>query len=182
MFALPDARSARSQAASRREFLKTGAIALGGLALPALSAPFAHAISAATRGSKSVIFVYLAGGPSHLDMYDMKPDAPAEIRGEFRPIHTNVPGMNVCEHLPLHAKIADKFAIVNGLESVDIHDPSVLADDPGAVAPESTCSCQARSRGRVAWNLLIGILSSCRMAIGTRMAVCWAGHCPSSTN
>ena len=54
-------------------------------------------------------------------MYDMKPEAPAEIRGEFRPINTNVPGVRVCEHLPLHAKIADKFAIVNGVETVDTH-------------------------------------------------------------
>ena len=54
--------------------------------------------------------VYLSGGPSHIDMYDMKPDAPAEIRGEFKPIKTNVPGIEICELMPLQAKIADKFA------------------------------------------------------------------------
>ena len=88
-------------------------------------------------GNKSVIFVYLAGGPSHLDMYDMKPDVPAEIRGEFRPINTNVPGVQVCEHLPLHAKIADKFAIVNGVETIDTHNPAVLLTG-------STASAQAK--------------------------------------
>lgn len=121
-------------ARSRREFLKTGAKSLGGLALPALlplaglgSAASAFAASQGNAAkNKSVIFVYLAGGPSHLDMYDMKPDAPAEIRGEFRPINTNVSRMQVCEHLPLHAKIADKFAIVNGVETIDTHSPAYL--------------------------------------------------------
>ncbi|HEY2760372.1 MAG TPA: DUF1501 domain-containing protein [Pirellulales bacterium] len=119
---------------SRRDFLKTGAKAFGSLAIPAL-VPFAGMISpnsilaaadrAAAVGKKSVAFVNLLGGPSHLDMYDMKPAAPAEIRGEFRPINTNVPGIQVCEHLPMHAKIADKFAIVNGLETTDHHDVDI---------------------------------------------------------
>jgi MYXO-CTERM domain-containing protein len=125
--------------ASRRQFLKTGAMTLGGLALPellrrpveaAIQRPLHATIlplaNAAARGEKSVLFVYLAGGPSQLDMYDMKPDAPAEIRGEFRPTGTNVSGVRVCEHLPLHAKIADKFAIVNGLETIDTHSAAVV--------------------------------------------------------
>jgi len=65
---------------------------------------------------KAVIFVYLNGGPSHLDMYDPKPDAPVEYRGEFKPIDTNVPGIRISEHLPLHAKIADKFAIIRNMK------------------------------------------------------------------
>jgi hypothetical protein len=60
--------------------------------------------------------VYLNGGPSHVDMYDMKPDAPVEYRGEFKPIRTNVPGMEICELLPLQAKIADKFAIIRNMK------------------------------------------------------------------
>jgi hypothetical protein len=68
-----------------------------------------------SRG-KSVIMVYLNGGPSHMDTYDLKPDAPEGYRGEFRPIRTNVPGVQICEHLPLHAKIADKFAIVRNMK------------------------------------------------------------------
>ena len=59
--------------------------------------------------------IYLYGGPSHLDMYDLKPDAPAEFRGEFKPIRTNVPGMDICELMPLQARIADKLAIIRNL-------------------------------------------------------------------
>lgn len=112
--------------ASRREFLKHSATAIGGLALPGLLTPGAIASVVSPRASKSVVFVYLAGGPSHLDTYDLKPGAPAEIRGEFRPIETKVPGMSVCEHLPLHAKIADRLAIVNGVETIDSHGPAVV--------------------------------------------------------
>jgi hypothetical protein len=75
---------------------------------------------------KGVIMVYLPGGPSHIDMYDLKPDAPVEIRGEFKPIPTNVPGLDICEHMPLQAKIADKFSIVRGIQSVDTHSAELL--------------------------------------------------------
>ena len=71
---------------------------------------------------KSVIMIWLRGGPSHIDSYDMKPDAPAEIRGEFKPIRTNVPGIQICEHMPLHAKIMDKLAIIRGIKSNDLGD------------------------------------------------------------
>jgi hypothetical protein len=66
--------------------------------------------------------IWMRGGPSHIDSFDMKPDAPAEIRGEFRPIRTNVPGIQICEHLPLVAKIMDKLAIVRGIKSNDLGD------------------------------------------------------------
>ena len=66
--------------------------------------------------------IWLRGGASHIDSYDMKPDAPAEIRGEFKPIRTNVPGIQVCEHLPLHAKMMDKLAILRGIQSNDLGD------------------------------------------------------------
>lgn len=65
--------------------------------------------------AKSAIFVNLTGGPSHQDMFDLKPDAPAEFRGEFKPIKTNVPGMEICEHLPKLAQCADKYAILRGV-------------------------------------------------------------------
>jgi hypothetical protein len=63
----------------------------------------------------AVIFVWLPGGPPHLDMYDMKPEAPSEIRSEFRPISTNVPGLDVCELMPLHARMADKYTIIRSI-------------------------------------------------------------------
>ena len=60
--------------------------------------------------------VLLIGGPSHIDMYDMKPDAPVEIRGEFKPIKTNVPGIDICEHMPRQARLADKLTIVRNMK------------------------------------------------------------------
>ena len=63
--------------------------------------------------------ICLAGGPSHIDMYDLKPDAPADYRGEFKPIQTNVPGFDICEHMPLQAKIADKLALVRTVQFVE---------------------------------------------------------------
>jgi hypothetical protein len=63
----------------------------------------------------SVIFIWLPGGPPHMETYDMKPDAPAEYRGDFRPIKTVVPGIEVCEHLPLHARVADRFALIRSI-------------------------------------------------------------------
>src|SRR4030095_3834145 len=83
---------------SRRNFLKIGALGLGGLALPQLLR--AEAQSGIRKSHKAVIMVFLSCGPPHQDMVDLKPDAPAEIRGEFNPIHTNVPGIDICEHLP----------------------------------------------------------------------------------
>src|SRR5262249_23325685 len=86
---------------SRRSFLRPGALRVGGLSLADLLRVRAHA--GAGRSAKSVIMVILEGGPSHLDLYDPKPDAPAEYRGEFKPIATKVPGIQISEKLPLQA-------------------------------------------------------------------------------
>ena len=72
-------------------------------------------MSSASRQHKAVIMIYLSGGPSHQDMYDLKMSAPVEIRGSFRPISTNVPGIEICEHMPRLAKMMDKFAIIRSL-------------------------------------------------------------------
>src|SRR5262245_11339619 len=86
---------------SRRGWLQIGGLALGGLALPdTLRAEAAARAGAAATSAKGIIMVLLPGGPTHLDTFDPKPDAPAEIRGEFRPIATNVPGLDLCEHFP----------------------------------------------------------------------------------
>jgi hypothetical protein len=101
---------------SRRDFLTIGGMALGGLALSdALRVEAAQG----ERSHKAIINVYLPGGPPHIDMWDLKPDAPAEIRGEYRPIATNVPGMEICELFPKLAKMADKFAIIRSLADSD---------------------------------------------------------------
>ncbi len=90
-----------------------GGLALGGLALPQLLR--AEAASGVTRSHKSVIMIFLSGGPPHQDMVDLKPDAPADVRGEFNPIRTNVPGLDVCEHLPRLAKMMDRFTVIRSL-------------------------------------------------------------------
>src|SRR6478752_6745833 len=102
---------------SRRNFLQAGALGLGGLSLAALLRHRANASEGgrAPTNAKAVIYVYLWGGPSHIDTYDMKPNAPVEIRGEFKPIKTNVPGFDICELMPLQAKIADKLAVIRNM-------------------------------------------------------------------
>ncbi|HZL87233.1 MAG TPA: DUF1501 domain-containing protein [Pirellulaceae bacterium] len=95
----------------RRDFLTIGGMALGGLALPQLLQAESHP----GRSHKAIINVFLPGGPPHIDMWDLKPEAPAEIRGEYSPIKTNVPGMEFCELFPRLAKMADKFAIIRSL-------------------------------------------------------------------
>jgi hypothetical protein len=98
----------------RRDFIKAGA--LGGLGLSLASyLRMAHAGEIAPAKGRSAIFIYLTGGPSHVDTFDLKPSAPAEIRGEFKPIKTNVSGMEICEHMPKLAQCADKYAILRGV-------------------------------------------------------------------
>src|SRR5262245_4197882 len=104
---------------SRRDFLRVGALSIGGLSLADVLRMQAQAGTANTP--KSVIMIYLPGGPTHLDTYDLKPDAPAEYRGEFDPIRTNVPGMEICELMPMQARIADKFAILRGVQFTELH-------------------------------------------------------------
>src|SRR6187401_2197473 len=99
-------------ASSRRDFFRVGALGLGGLTCAGLLRLKAATPPEERTRDKAVIFVYLFGGPSHIDTYDMKPDAPAEYRGEFRPIRTNVPGFDICELMPLQATIAGRMSLV----------------------------------------------------------------------
>src|SRR5882762_8530250 len=98
---------------SRRSFLKIGALGLGGLTLPQLLR--AESAGGVKMGHKAVIMIFLPGGPSHQDMFDLKMDAPSEIRGEFKPIKTNVPGIQICEHLPLLAGLMDKLVLIRSI-------------------------------------------------------------------
>src|SRR5262245_51526128 len=112
---------------SRRNFLGLGTLGLGGLTLAELLRLKAGGAFSQRARSKAVIYVYLWGGPSHIDTYDLKPDAPVEYRGEFKPIRTNVPGFDICELLPLQARIADKLALVRNLKfNPNFHDPVEL--------------------------------------------------------
>jgi Protein of unknown function (DUF1501) len=106
---------------TRRELLRVGGLAFAGLSLADVLRLRAGAAPDAGRG-KAVIMIWLRGGPSHIDSYDLKPQAPAEIRGEFRPIPTNVPGIQICEHLPQQARIMDKLAVLRGIRSNDLGD------------------------------------------------------------
>src|SRR3954447_6659739 len=101
----------------RRQFLRAGGLGLLGLGLPTLLRQEARAD--APRRPKSIIYIILSGGASHLDTWDLKPDAPADIRGEFKPIPTNLPGVQLCELFPKQATILDKVALLRGVRSVE---------------------------------------------------------------
>jgi hypothetical protein len=99
---------------SRRSFLQVGLTGLAALGLPRLLQAQAATAGSATKDS-SVILIWLDGGPSHMDLYDMKPDAPAEYRGIWKPIRTAVPGFDITEMFPRQAKLTDKFSMVRSL-------------------------------------------------------------------
>jgi hypothetical protein len=98
---------------SRRDFLKIGGLAMGGIALPNLLR--AESQNGVGKSHKAVIMVFLPGGPAHQDIFDLKPDAPSEVRGEFRPISTNVSGIQIVEHLPRLAKMMDKCTLIRSM-------------------------------------------------------------------
>lgn len=106
---------------TRREMMRIGGLAFFGLSLADVLRLRARGNEATGQG-KSVIMIWLRGGASHIDSYDMKPNAPAEIRGEFSPISTNVPGIQVCEYMPRHAQMMDKLAVLRGIRSNDLGD------------------------------------------------------------
>jgi uncharacterized protein (DUF1501 family) len=101
---------------SRRWFLQTGLAGLAGLSLPDLLRCKAQGAAPGGMDRKAVILIWMSGGPSQLDTWDPKPDAPAEIRGPFRSIATKVPGVRVCEHLPLQAGIMDRLALIRSVD------------------------------------------------------------------
>ena len=109
---------------SRRSFLQAGSLLLGGIGLPDLLRLRAEAGSDKLTNT-AVILLWLEGGPSHMETYDMKPAAPQEYRGEFSPIRTGIPGVDVCELLPRHCQVADRFSIIRSITHK-------VPDHPGA--------------------------------------------------
>src|SRR5437868_2721283 len=103
----------------RRELLRAGGLGLVGLGLPELLQARAAA-GPRTGSARACILLFMWGGPAHQDTWDLKPDAPAEYRGEFKPIATNVPGISICEHLPRLAGHADKLAIIRSMTHGDV--------------------------------------------------------------
>jgi hypothetical protein len=107
MLKLTGNRQRMCDGASRRSFLQVGGLAMGGLSLPQIMQ--AQAAAGETSQHKAVIMVFLAGGPPHQDMLDLKPEAPSEVRGEFDPISTNVPGIQISELMPRVASMMDRL-------------------------------------------------------------------------
>src|SRR5262249_48303902 len=103
----------------RREFLRAGSLGLVGLSLPRLVQ--AREQTAALPRAKACIVLFMWGGPAHQDTWDMKPDAPAEYRGAFKPIATRVPGLHICEHLPRLAGYTDRLAIIRSMTHNDVN-------------------------------------------------------------
>jgi hypothetical protein len=112
----------------RREVLRAGGLSLfGSMTLPRLLRAAAEAPAARPRRAKSIILLNLYGGPPHLDMFDMKPDAPSEIRGEFQPIATSIPGLSVCEHLPKLARLMHKGTLIRSVtHKYNSHNPYAM--------------------------------------------------------
>jgi hypothetical protein len=129
MFTLLGAKQGFCDGLTRRNFLQIGAFGAG-LTLADMLRLRAGAAASPTAPAptrpKSAIMIYLPGGPSHMDMYDLKPDAPAEFRGEFRPIQTNVSGVQICEYFPLQARMWDKLAVIRSVVAADEHSDSYV--------------------------------------------------------
>jgi hypothetical protein len=118
IFGPSDRRSSRlCDQYSRRSFLTVGGMALGGVGLSNVLR--AEDEAGAKSSHKAIINIYMPGGPSHMDLWDLKPDAPAEVRGDFRPIATNVPGIEICELFPRMAQMMDKFVPVRSISDAD---------------------------------------------------------------
>ena len=160
---------------TRRDFLRLGAVGFGGLTLPDLLRLRATAAPAERVREKAVIFVYLFGGPSHIDMYDLKPDAPVEYRGEFSPIRTNVSGFDICELMPRQARIADKLALIRNMKfNPNFHEPAEIlsgfrlpAQNVPAVRPDFG-SVISRLRSGTGRRVLPAYIALDRMAGGER--------------
>lgn len=170
---------------SRRGFLKIGAFGAG-LTLADMLRSRAHANTArgteTSSAPKAAIMIYLPGGPSHMDMYDLKPNAPMEYRGEFRPIATNVPGIQICEHFPLQARMFDKLATIRSIVSVDEHSDSLVTtgyseNDNRTAHHPSFGAVVSRLRGEA--NLDVPPFVSLRgMTVGTEPGYLGVAHRP----
>ena len=117
MLTIPGQKRLLCDGIHRRDFLRVGGLGLSGLTLADL---LRHDASAKEgQRQKSVIYVVLGGGPSHIDMWDLKPHAPIEYRGPFQPTATKLPGVQICEHMPRQAAMMDRIALIRGIRSVE---------------------------------------------------------------
>ena len=129
-------RNALCDGISRRDFIKIGGLGMGRLTLAQLLSAEAHA--GIRKAQKAVIMIYMVGGPPHQDMYDIKPDAPAEIAGPWKAIDTRVPGIRICEHLPRLAKQAKHLSVLRSITSREAdHDRAIYFLHTGNVREET---------------------------------------------
>jgi hypothetical protein len=126
MFTIWGAKQNYCDGLTRRGFLQVGAFGAGLTLAEMLRLDAEGAAAGKSTRRKSAIMIYLPGGPSHMDMYDLKPDAPKEYAGEFKPIATNVPGVQICEHFPLQAKMWDKLAAIRSIVTVNEHSDTMV--------------------------------------------------------
>jgi uncharacterized protein (DUF1501 family) len=138
---------------SRRAILRSGILALGGIGLADLLK--ARAAAGSSGKDTAVILLYLHGGPSHLETYDLKPQAPLEYRSVFQPIATNVAGIEICEHFPRQARLADKFSLIRSMNhDVNIHSDGgivvLTGKRPTVLDPTSQSKSQHPDFGSVA--------------------------------
>jgi hypothetical protein len=180
MFTIWGAKQRFCDGLSRRSFLKIGAFGVG----LSLADVLRMRAAAGTSSTKSAIMIYLPGGPSHMDMYDLKPDAPKEFRGEFNPIATNVPGVEICEHFPMQAKMWDKFACIRSIVSVDEHSDSLVSTGYSARENKTAahpCFGSVMSKLRGSENQAVPPFVSLRgMSVGTEPGFLGIAHRPFS--
>src|SRR5262245_53497874 len=126
---------------SRRSMLKASLAGLAGLTLPDLLQIRAEAVKNGKpiRGNKSVILLWMAGGPSHIDTWDVKPDMPYEIRGPFKDIPTKLPGVHLCEYYPKQAAMLDKFTLIRSVDCRESnHEPNMVMQTANLAAEPRT--------------------------------------------
>jgi hypothetical protein len=185
MFTLWGSKNNYCDGVSRRSFLQLGAFGAT-LTLADLLRLRSEATQEGRQTrQKSAILVYLGGGPSHMDMWDLKPDAPAEFRGDFQPIATNIPGVRICEHFPMQARMWDKLAAIRSIVSVNEHSDTMVmtghSDQESRVRRNpSFGSIVSRLRG---WQAGIPPFVSLRgMSRGTEPAYLGVAHRPFTPN
>lgn len=166
---------------SRRNFLRIGALGAGFTLADMLRLQAAQTSAVKPTRNKAAIMIYLPGGPSHMDMYDLKPDAPKEFRGEFNPINTNVPGVQICEHFPMQAKMWDKLACVRSIVSVDEHSDSLVStgySDNANRTANHPCFGSVVSKVRGSSNAVPPFVSLRGMSRGTEPGFLGIAHRP----
>ena len=157
---------------SRRQMLQVGALGTLGLSLPA--ALRAEAQSGLKVRARSVIFLHQFGGPAHQDTFDMKPDAPAEARGEFKPIATSLPGINVCEWLPRLSRVMHHFTMVRTVSHrVSTHNSAAYYSLTGHRPQVDLVSATASASDFPAYGSVVSKLAPSKGRVPTFVALPW---------